>query len=144
MHVWKCAKENYMRKDLSFSKYAVVAILLINLISCGGGGGGKSSAGKNSCEPTKSIFSTWTSRNPGNNVYLMQNCDYNVNCQVLFGSAPCNDARGDFTVFITDTGRIGFANCADTIGLDAADWSIDCNNLLRLQYDSDGSVEIFD
>ncbi len=119
-----------------------VFISLLLLVSCNGGGGG--GGGSSSCSASKSVFSTWTSRSPGNPVFLMQGCSYNSNCQVLFGSAPCNDSRGDFTVFISDNGRMGFANCADTTALDGANWSIGCDNLLRLKYDSDGSTEILD
>jgi hypothetical protein len=122
-----------------------LAILLCTLIlaSCKGGGGGGGS-GSSSCSPSKSIFSTWTSRERDNPVYLMQSCSYNRNCQVLFGSAPCNDSRGDFTVFISNNGTMGFSNCADTIGLDSATWSIGCDNLLRIRYSSDNSTEVFE
>ena len=115
-------------------------LLLLFLSSCNGGGGG----GSSSCSPSKTIFSTWTSRAPGNPIFLMQSCSYNTNCQVLFGSAPCNDSRGDFNVYIMNNGRMGFSNCADTTALDGADWSIGCDNLLRLKYDSDGSTEVLE
>ena len=117
--------------------------LLCILSSCGGGGGGGSGSAS-TCSATKSIFSTWTSREPGNPIFLMQDCSYNVNCQVMFGAPPCDDNRGDFTIFIMNNGRLGLSNCADNVVLDGADWSIGCDNLLRLEYDSDGSVEILE
>jgi hypothetical protein len=115
-------------------KYLFITGIAI-LIGCGGGSDSSSSS-------TKGVFSTWTSRDDGL-VYLMQNCTYNTNCQVLFGSAPCSDARGDFTIYIQETNRLGFSNCADSVSAGGADWSIS-NNILTLTYDSNSLTELFD
>ena len=123
----------------------LVLLFLINVFlnSCGGGGGGGSAAAP-ACSATKDVFSTWTSREAGNPVFIMGACAFNTNCQVLFGAAPCNDGRGDFNIYITPSGRMGFSNCADTVGIDGADWSISCSNVLSITYDSDSSVELLD
>jgi hypothetical protein len=109
-------------------------MILVLFISCGK----KSSS---SCDNSKAVFSTWTSDDTGN-VFAMQGVTYNQTFQVLFGAGPCSDARGDFTMYVSDTGRAGFANCANNLALDGADWKKSCNTL-KLTYDSDSSVEVF-
>jgi hypothetical protein len=109
-------------------------MILVLFISCGK----KSSS---SCDNSKAVFSTWTSDTSGN-IFAMQGVTYNQTFQVLFGAAPCDDGRGDFTMFVAQNGRAGFANCADTVALDAANWKKSCNTL-KLTYDSDSSVEVF-
>jgi hypothetical protein len=109
-------------------------MFLVLFVSCGKKSG-------SSCDNSKAVFSTWTSDDTGN-VFAMQGVTYNQTFQVLFGAGPCSDARGDFTMYVSDTGRAGFANCADTALLDRASWKKSCNTL-KLTYDSDSSVEVF-
>ena len=124
-----------MSSYIKYALYIFSSLSFITLTSC---------SSSSNCQASKSIFSTWTSREAGNPVFMMQGCDFEVNCQVLLGPEPCDDGRGDFTVFIRNNGRLGLSNCADTVTLDGANWSIGCDNLLRITYDSDGSVEVFD
>ncbi len=122
-------------------KQIYLTALLVMLASCGGSDDKAAPAAD--CNPTKSVLSTWTSRSTGN-IYAMSTCAFNANCQVLFGAAPCNDARGDFTIFIEESGTLGMSNCADTTAIDSAGWEVGCDNSLTLTYTSDGSMEVFD
>lgn len=121
----------------------LMILLLLILTSCGSGNDGTAAGAAASCSATKSVFSTWTSRTSGK-IYLMQAGSFNTNLQVMFGSAPCSDGRGDFTIYIQPNGRLGLSNCADTSSSGGANWTIGCDNLLKITYDSDSSVEIFD
>ena len=117
------------------SRYLIIIILILQLTSCG------DSLEEPVCDNDKSFFSTWAS-NTYPVTFLLDGQLFNTNIEILFGAPPCNDGRGDFLLYAMPSGRVGFANCADSVVLDAADWSISCNTL-KLIYDSDGEVETF-
>ena len=114
-------------------------LILISLVLLGCG---ENEVGGGCPSPTKDIFSPWTSLISGN-THRMQNCELHTDCHIKFGPGVCNDLRGDYTIWISDSFMI-FTDCANITLLDTADWEISCQNILKITYDSNGSTARFD